>query len=421
MAVDGRSLNPDYAGAFARGSQQANVLKNQRLTGELTQQQIGQGQAEAERANQFNKLSGNVISGQFDEGQNRQQAINELIANNPEKAKGILNSLGINNQQNADEASSWAYTLENTPVELRGNLIQQRVDKLSAEGRDPSDTASFLNMSPEEQNQVASVIQMAALSTKERMEQQGGGGNTPAGQAEFQNLLDIAQNPNSTQLEKDSARRALGDLAKVSTSAAERIASDPTLTTQVAESVAEIEGKKESAKETEKLTTQLKFKPQITKAVKLAEKAAIEKGEVLTDVARMEASLPGVKEAVNQLIELSSVATSTLGGRAFDFAVKESGFGSTKGADARAKLVAIVDNQVLPLLKETFGAAFTVAEGENLKASLVDPNASPSQKREQLSAFIAQKERNLRTKQAQLDQAGGERTEADILAEYGVQ
>ena len=122
----------------------------------------------------------------------------------------------------------------------------------------------------------------------------------------------------------------------------------------------------------------------------------------MTDLARMEASLPGIKEAVAELIDLSGMATSTLGGRAFDFAVKESGFGSTRGADARAKLIAIVDNQVLPLLKETFGAAFTVQEGENLKASLVDPNASPSQKAAQLDAFLEQKERNVRTKQAQL-------------------
>ena len=171
MAVDGRSLNPDYAGSFARGSERANILKNQRLAGELTQQKIGQGQAAAEKADQFNRLSGQVLTGQFEGGQNRQQAISELIGNNPEKAKGILNSLGINNQQNADEASSWAYTLQNTPQEFRGDLIQQRVNKLTTEGRDPSDTASFLNMSPEEQNQVASVIQMAALSTKERMEQ----------------------------------------------------------------------------------------------------------------------------------------------------------------------------------------------------------------------------------------------------------
>lgn len=233
---------------------------------------------------------------------------------------------------------------------------------------------------------------------------QASGRGASAGQREFTNLLSIAQDPNATELERDSANRALGNLARAGTSAQERIAASPEATQQVATSVAAIEGAKEGAKEEAKLTKQLKHKPAITRAIKLAEKSAAERGEVLTDLARMESSLPGLKEAVSELLELSTAASSTLLGRGFDFLVKESGFGSTKGADARAKLIAIVDNQVLPLLKETFGAAFTVQEGENLKASLVDPDASPSQKREQLTAFIDQKERNIRTKQAQLGQ-----------------
>jgi hypothetical protein len=219
-----------------------------------------------------------------------------------------------------------------------------------------------------------------------------------AGTREFQNLLNIAQNPNSTQLEKDSANRELGNLARVGSSAGERVATNQTLGSQVAEQ----KGAEAAATEAAKLGSQLKFKPAINKAVKLAEKAATEKGEVLTDLARMQAGLPGIKQAVSELVELSSIATSTLGGRAFDFAVKESGFGSTKGADARAKLIAIVDNQVLPLLRVTFGAAFTAKEGETLKDSLVNPNSSPSQKKEQLSAFLAQKERDIITKQSQL-------------------
>jgi hypothetical protein len=220
-------------------------------------------------------------------------------------------------------------------------------------------------------------------------------------QREFENNIALVEaDPKLKTPRGRAAAIALGLEAKESLTAAERIAQNETL----ADAIANVEGKKATATEEAKLKAQKKFKPQITRAVKLAEKEASEQGEVLTDLSRMEASLPGVKEAVGQLIELSNVATSTLGGRAFDLLVKESGFGSTKGADARAKLIAIVDNQVLPLLKETFGAAFTVQEGENLKASLVDPNASPSQKQQQLDAFLAQKERNIRTKQAQLEQ-----------------
>jgi hypothetical protein len=55
-----------------------------------------------------------------------------------------------------------------------------------------------------------------------------------AGTREFQNLLNIAQSPNSTQLEVDSANRKLGNLARVGLSAGERTATNATLGAQVA-------------------------------------------------------------------------------------------------------------------------------------------------------------------------------------------
>ena len=230
--------------------------------------------------------------------------------------------------------------------------------------------------------------------------QQVSGQQTSVSQREFEDKVALVKaDPKLETVEGKAAAVSLGIAPRAGISAAERIATDPKLTTQIAESQAEIAG----ATEETKLKKREKFEPKIRRAVKLAEKAATERGDVLNDMERMEASLPGVREVVEELLVLSEAATSTLLGRAFDTIVKESGFGSTKGADARAKLIAIVDNQVLPLLKETFGAAFTVQEGENLKASLVDPNASPSQKREQLNAFLAQKERNVRTKQQQLN------------------
>jgi hypothetical protein len=231
-----------------------------------------------------------------------------------------------------------------------------------------------------------------------------GNKGTSAGQREFTNLLNIAQNPNSTDIERDSANRALGNLAKVGTSAAERIADSPELTQKVATSQAEIAGTKASATESEKLKQQRKHKPAITALVKLAEKEATERGETITALQRSQAALPGLTEAVGQLKELSQLATSTFGGKVFDFAVKQTGFGSTEGATSRAKFIAIVNNQVLPLLKETFGAAFTATEGESLKATMGDPDASPEEKMAQLDAFIAQKKRDIQTKERQLSQ-----------------
>lgn len=196
-----------------------------------------------------------------------------------------------------------------------------------------------------------------------------------------------------------SAQRIkLGLDPRAGISAPERIAADEELTRQVAAS----EGARAGARETGKLGAQLKFKPAIKAAVTAAEKVATAKGETLTALARSEAALPGLTDAVTQLRELASVATSTFGGRVFDAAVKETGFGSTAGATSRAKFIAIINNQVLPLLKETFGAAFTFQEGESLKATMGDPDATPEEKMVQLDAFIAQKQRDIQTRQGEL-------------------
>ena len=56
---------------------------------------------------------------------------------------------------------------------------------------------------------------------------------------------------------------------------------------------------------------------------------------------------------------------------------------------------------MLPLLKPTFGAAFTVEEGNKLEATFGDPDLSPEEKIASLEELIAQKERDLRSKKAQ--------------------
>ena len=199
------------------------------------------------------------------------------------------------------------------------------------------------------------------------------------------------------------ARRiGLGLDPRATGSASQTIASTGQ-TEAVASSEAIIASRKAGGTEEAKLKKQLKFKPEITRAVKLAEKEAAARGETLTALARSEAALPGLTDAVGQLKALAPLVTSTIGGRAFDAVVKESGFGSTKGANARAKFVAIINNQVLPLLKETFGAAFTAAEGDALRATMGDVDASPDQKIEQLNAFIDQKTRNIEAKRLELD------------------
>tara|TARA_R110000850_G_scaffold101179_3_gene209385 strand:+ start:1793 stop:2962 length:1170 start_codon:yes stop_codon:yes gene_type:complete len=275
------------------------------------------------------------------------------------------------------------------PTQLQGALVKRR-EQMVQQGLPTAETDEAITMLG--QGNIQGVV--SALSDSVKLYNQQKGKTT--GQRDFD-----SSTQGFSEEDRIKARRIeLGLDPRASLSAQERIANNADLGGRVvAQKSAEATGT-----ETGKAETQLKFKPKINKAVKLAEKAATERGDVLTELGRMEASLPGVKEVVNELLELSDIATSTLGGKAFDFVIKQSGFGSTKGATAKAKMEAIVDNQVLPLLKETFGAAFTATEGEALKASLVNPDSSPAQRRAQLEAFLAQKERNVRTKQTQAGQ-----------------
>ena len=221
-------------------------------------------------------------------------------------------------------------------------------------------------------------------------------------QREFNHLSTLAGGDKNLDITK-AARIELGLDPRASTSTELKILEDPE---GLGQAKVDQAGNIAKATETGKSKAKLKYGPQITKAVKLAEKAAIERGDVLNDLDRMTAALPGVRDAVSQLKELAPLTTTTWGGAVWDAAVKQTGFGATKGSTALAKFQAIVDNQVLPLLKPTFGGSFSIQEGESLKATLGDASASPAEKLATLDAFINQKERDIQSKQTQIDQGG---------------
>ena len=226
------------------------------------------------------------------------------------------------------------------------------------------------------------------------------GGPTPAAIRVFEANAKAAGLEPGTPEYIRAAQIELGLQPRAGISAQERIAGDPSLSAQVAAS----SGREAGATESAKLNAQLGFKPAIAEAVKTAEASAKSRGESLSEVARAKASLPGLTEVVNKLITLSDVATYTLAGKAFDEVTKQLGFGATEGATARAKMDSLVSNQILPLLKETFGNQFTEKEGESLRKTMLDIDASPAQKKEILNAFIEQKIRDIETKESNLNQ-----------------
>lgn len=118
-------------------------------------------------------------------------------------------------------------------------------------------------------------------------------------------------------------------------------------------------------------------------------------GEASDSLASIKSKMPGLEKVVAKLDELSGKATYTLGGQAIDFAARQFGAEPREAAVARAQYIAMVDNQVLPLLRDTFGAQFTEREGAALRQTLGDPDKSPKEKQAVLKAFIDQKRRDI--------------------------
>ena len=121
-------------------------------------------------------------------------------------------------------------------------------------------------------------------------------------------------------------------------------------------------------------------------------------------LANLEASLPNLKNVTNQLSDLGRIATYTKAGQAADATARQLGMPMSEGAIARREYISKVDNEILPLLKQTFGAAFTQKEGETLKATLGDPDASPEEKDAVLKSFIESKIAQIETKRRRVGQ-----------------
>lgn len=271
-------------------------------------------------------------------------------------------------------------------------LLTQRLIDLQNRGLDTTETVEAITQLRQGNTQQV-LAELNAIDAA--AEQRGLVRGTPqqsAGQREFTDLITMAGG-DKEDLTTRAARIKLGLDPRAVGSAEQTLAQDE-----------DAQGKV------------ITFKERVINATKLAEKQATELGAELTDLNRMESTLPELKNTVNELKKLAPLATSTLAGRGFDTLSKELGFGSTKGANARARFISIIDNQVLPLLKPTFGGSFTVEEGKALKASLADPDASPEQKIEQLNAFLEQKERDIRSKRATVGGLGGNNSGFKIIS-----
>jgi len=295
------------------------------------------------------------------------------------------------------------------------NTLYARQERLRREGKDTSDTDTAIQAIESKDAEAINRIKRQGQTAIDVAESRGlidtsSGSALSAEGRSFENLI-----KDFTPKEKVRARKArAGIIAKAGDSSTERIARDKALSDQVAE----VESKKAESRTLGKIKGEAKGAPlvakaksEIAKSVTLATKEAAARGEALSNLKKAEAGLPGLEEVVVKLKDLSSVATFTKLGSGFNAIAKEFGFGATKGATARASYQGIIDNQVLPLLKQTFGAAMTEGEGKRLADTLGDVNATPEEKQAQLDAFIDSQRRqieNLNREVAPPQQTGGQ-------------
>lgn len=161
---------------------------------------------------------------------------------------------------------------------------------------------------------------------------------------------------------------------------------------------------------------------QIAGAAPKASQAAIgEKlGEAQTGLATIQANMPQINAIVDRLHTLGQTATYTQAGQLYNSAVRQIGMGVPQGAKDRAEYEATINNFLLPILKQTFGARVTNFDIQNIKTTLADINLSPQEKDAQLKAFINQKALSLTTNQNQVQSLGGSAIPAQSEANQSI-
>jgi len=122
----------------------------------------------------------------------------------------------------------------------------------------------------------------------------------------------------------------------------------------------------------------------------------------LEEYENMVSKMPELLDTVANLDKVGANATYTTAGQALDSFRRQVGMNPRQSSKDRAAYISMIDNQVLPLLRDTFGAQFTEREGNTLRKTLGDPNVHPEEKHAQLSAFIRQKQMSIESKARKL-------------------
>lgn len=136
---------------------------------ELGEQRVEAGEAQTTRQARQQELTQAAFSG----GPESDRAAAQLSVEFPEVFENISESMGLRSQGQKNEASDFALRLRNTPFDQRQSMIDERVNTLSASGRDAQHTASLTGQAEEDQNNALRVTELLALSPEDRITRAG--------------------------------------------------------------------------------------------------------------------------------------------------------------------------------------------------------------------------------------------------------
>jgi hypothetical protein len=339
-------------------------------------------------------------------GQQKVAAGEQKLAAGQIDLQSALDSLGMPDITTAEQVAQDVAILNQLPDSMKLAKAESIRSNAISQGRTTENIDEYINtfkQNPEQAQQLLDASISGLRQTgilKPEAEQQA----VTAFQKERADLLSDLQpaldesgklDVNRLDARSKSAAIKLGLISgEGRTTKEERLAEDPDKTERVATSQARIKS-----------------------AVKEAEVIAKARGETVTELTKAKAALPGIKEVVGQLKVLADDATFTLGGQAFNQVAKQFGY-SVDGDTARSSMIALIDNQVLPLLRPIFGAAFTKAEGDSLKQALANPDSTPESRKAQLDAFLNQMVRNIESKERELNPEAPQESAQDFDLEY---
>lgn len=153
-------------GIATRGEIQRQGMLSREEENRMRLQALAEEQAASQLATRQRALG---VPAEVPEGETPEQARMRAFADNPAEGKKILDSLGIINQQQKEDAAAFASSALKAPdEETMQFLIDERIRKISARGGDPSETLLLKDLDPVKRKAALETLEAAALTALQR-------------------------------------------------------------------------------------------------------------------------------------------------------------------------------------------------------------------------------------------------------------